>query len=112
MAQDDMHVVIYKILAYLYSCLKSGTTPVRKHYSHDGDVLNIPEQYWARIIKELVDHHYVTGFVVIAAWGGDLIVRETQPAITLEGVEFLQQNSTMKKALEFLKETKSALPFL
>lgn len=32
--------------------------------------------------------------------------------MTLEGVEFLQDNSMMRRALKFLRETKSALPFV
>lgn len=112
MSQDDMHVVMYKILAYLYSCMKNGEQPVYKHYCHNGDVLNIPEQYWCQIIKQLVDHGYVDGFVVVTAWGGDLIVKANNPTITIEGVDFLQNNSTMQKALNVLKEAKSALPFI
>lgn len=45
MAQDDMHVVMYKILAYLYSCMKEGMKPQLRHYAHDGDVLSIPYGY-------------------------------------------------------------------
>lgn len=112
MASDDMHVVMYKILAYLYWCMKSGATPERRHYAPGGDVIDVPEQYWAHVIKELVDHRYVTGFVVAREWGGGLIVKEVDPAITMEGVEFLQENSTMRKALNFLKEAKSMLPFI
>lgn len=112
MAQDDMHVVMYKILAYLYSCMKQGVKPERKHYTYDGDVLHIPEQYWAHIIQELVNHGYVSGFTVFNTWGGDLIIDENEPKITLEGVEFLHENSSMQKVLRFLQETKSSLPFI
>ena len=36
MAQDDMFVVMYKILAYLYSCMKSGEEPRMSMLAHDG----------------------------------------------------------------------------
>jgi hypothetical protein len=112
MAQDDMHVVMYKILAYLYSCMKKGEQPVERHYAHDGDVLSIPYQYWASVMAELSEGGYVKGVTVIEAWGGDRIVRCPSPSITMKGVEFLQENSTMRKAANFLKETKSMLPFI
>ena len=112
MAQDDMHVVMYKILAYLYSCMKAGDKPIERHYSHDGDVLCIPYAYWAAIMAELVENGYVKGVVVARTWGGDVVAKPTEPAITMKGVEFLQENSMMRKALGFLKETKSALPFI
>ncbi len=112
MAQDDMHVVMYKILAYLYWCARNGAEPEEKHYSHDGDVLSIPYSYWAGIVRELQENGYVRGFVIVEAWGGDLIVRASKPSITVRGVEFLQENSLMQKALRFLKDAKSALPFI
>lgn len=112
MASDDMHVVMYKILAYLYSCMKSGERPERRHYWFDGDVLSIPEAYWARVMRELSDNGLVSGFVFVVEWGGGVIVRDVDPAITMRGVEFLRENSMMRKALAFLRETKSALPFL
>lgn len=112
MAQDDMHVVVYKILAYLYDCMKRGERPNERHYSHDGDVLAIPYAYWAAIMAELAEGGYVRGVTVVRAWGGDLIVKLSDPAITMKGVEFLQQNGTMQKALRFLQDTKSALPFI
>lgn len=112
MAQDDMHVVMYKILAYLYDCMKKGVRPNRRNYAHDGDVLCIPYAYWANIMLELVNHGYVRGVTVLEDMGGDLIVNDIDPAITMEGVEFLQENSMMKRALKFLQDTKSALPFV
>lgn len=112
MAQDDMYVVMYKILAYLYDCLKKGVAPVEKHYSHDGDVLHIPYRYWCRIMQELVSHGYINGVLIVEDMAGDPIIADCDPCITMEGVEFLQENSTMRKALKFLQETKSALPFI
>ena len=112
MAQDDMFVVMYKILAYLYDCMKRGIEPKRSMLAHDGGMLNINESYWARIMKELVDHGYLEGVVVDGTWQGNLIVNIVQPIVTMEGVEFLQENSRMQKALKYLKEAKSALPFI
>lgn len=112
MAQDDMFVVMYKILAYLYDCMKKGVEPKGSMLAHDGDMLNIEQSYWARILKELADHGYVDGIVVIGTWQGDLIVKFNNPIVTMEGVEFLQDNSKMQKVLKYLKEAKSVLPFI
>ncbi|MBQ9003109.1 MAG: hypothetical protein IJ087_14760 [Eggerthellaceae bacterium] len=112
MAQDDMFVVMYKILAYLYDCLKRGVEPSRTMLAHDGDMLAIDYGYWTRIMYELDRHGYVDGFVVKKVQPPAIIVNMVSPTITMEGVEFLKENSRMQKALRFLKETKSALPFL
>lgn len=112
MAQDDMFVVMCKILGYLYDCMKRGVEPRPSVLAHDGEMLNIDQGYWARILKELADHGYVRGIIVRGTWEGELLVRLNHPTVTMEGVEFLQENSAMRRALEFLKETKSAIPFL
>lgn len=107
MAHDDMHVVMYKILGYLYYCMRNGFEPREAMLSHKGDMLSIPYPYWESIMGELVCRGFVRG-VSLAKDG----VYLTAPSITLEGVEFLQENSMMAKALDFLKEAKSALPFV
>ena len=112
MAHDDMHVVVFKILSYLYSCMRKGERPCERHLRHDGDVLAIPYRYWATVIKDMLSRGYVEGFVVTESWGGDPMVAIGEPRITMEGVEFLQSNSMMARALGFLRETKSALPFI
>lgn len=111
MAQDDMHVVMFKILAYLYDCMKRGEEPRRSMLAHDGDMLSIPYNYWAQVLQQLVDEGLVTGIVPAHTLSGYEFAFD-RPAVTLKGVQFLQENSMMRKALNFLKETKSALPFV
>ena len=112
MAQDDMFVVMYKILAYLYDCMKKGVAPSRSMLAHDGELLSIDYQYWARIMHELVEHGYVDGVVVTKTFPPSLVANLVNPAITMEGVEFMQENTAMQKALKFLKDIKSAIPFI
>lgn len=45
MAQDDMRVVMCKILSCPYWCMRNGVEPEQRHYAHDGDVLSIPYAY-------------------------------------------------------------------
>lgn len=112
MAQDDMYVIAYKILAYIYDCMKRGARPADSMLAHDGDMFRIEYSYWATIIKELVDKGYLNGVLVSKMSDGTLIVQFDDPKVTMEGVDFLKENSRMKKALAFLKDTKSALPFI
>ncbi len=112
MTHDDMPVIMYKTLACLYDCMNRGVDPQRSMLSHDGSMLSIPYRYWARIVAELAGRGYVTGFTATKDIAGGPIVDIRNPEITFEGVEFLQENSAMRRALEFLKDAKSALPFL
>ena len=43
MAQNDMYVVMYKIIAYLYDCMKRGAEPDTSEW--DCRAMGIPEQY-------------------------------------------------------------------
>ena len=100
-----MHVVMYKILAYLYDCMKKGLEPQAARIRYDSDMIGpIPERYWCSIMGQLVDKGLVKG-VVIRWFDNEPHVLMADPTVTLE-------NSMMKKALNFLREAKSTLPFI
>ena len=107
MAKDDMHVVMYKILKYLYECLKQG-----KDVEFDllaPAIYQINEKYWTAIMLELIDRGYVKGFK--KKQGDDRIkVVPVEPSITMTGVEFLLDNSMMAKAKNFIMEAKDFIP--
>lgn len=109
MAQNDMHVVMYKILAYVYECMKTGVEPDTGKIS--SSALCIPDEYWKQIIRELVEHGFLTGTSIIQTTSGVVIGFE-KPRVTMDGVEFLMENSMMAKAKQFLVEAKSAIPFI
>lgn len=109
MAQNDMYVVMYKIIAYLYDCMKKGIEPDTNRYSHDA--LGIPESYWAHIMLELIDHGFVKGFVAMRSYS-PAVITPSNPSVTMEGVAFAQENTMMAKAKAFLQDAKAAIPFI
>lgn len=109
MAHNDMHVVIYKILSYLYECMKSGVSPDVSKIGASG--LCIPDDYWTQIVSQLVGRGYVSGVSVTKTTSGD-IVNFPKPSVTLDGVEFLMENSMMGKAKTFLQDVKATVPFI
>lgn len=110
MAQDDMYVIMYKILAYLYDCMKHDIDPDINKWS--AEAFGIPEAYWAKIVKELVDHGLIDGVNVMGTFGNKLIVSPYDPKVTMEGVQFAQENSMMAKAAKFLRDAKASIPFI
>lgn len=111
MAHDDMHVLIYKMLAYLYDCLKKGTDPDPAVFEYGGLVFGaVPNSYRCAIIKQMMERGYVTGFTFPS--GADNAVIAVDPEITLDGVEYMFENSMMKRAMKWLRDAKSALPFV
>lgn len=107
MASDDMHVVMYKILKYLYECLKKGVEPNMQMF--DADALGVNERYWAVIMQELMERGYVAGFVT-KQLGKDVKIIPKNPSVTMEGVEFILDNSMMKKAMDFIREARDFIP--
>lgn len=114
MAQDDMHVVVFRILAYVYDCMKRGVDVDKREIS--ADVLGINRAYWVEIVSELVHRRYIKGVTVTHSTSGDGVYLEN-PRITMDGVEFLMNNSMMGKAAAFVKDygghlASLAVPFL
>ena len=52
MARDDLHVIVYKILSYLYRQLKAGEKADVGMI--DERALSIPSLYWMFILEELI----------------------------------------------------------
>ena len=112
MTSNDAHVIIYKVLAYLYSCMKDGKKPDSEMLVASGVLFGgVPESYWSSLWIQILDRGYVKG-IGKRAYNDEMHAVLIGPEITLEGIEYMQENSMMKKALSFLKEAKSILPFV
>lgn len=105
MAKNDMEVIMYKILRYLYECMKEDLTPTKEDLIRDCDLVSIPEKYWIQIILELIDNELVKGIQTIVTKSGTLVQITDDVRVTFKGVEFLKENSSMKKVKEFLGRT-------
>lgn len=108
MASNDMQVLMYKILKYLYECMKLSKEARLEDFSYNSKLFDIPKNYWLEIIYTLVTHGYIKGFKVYENKYKDVkLYIENDPPfkITYEGVIFLEENSGMKKASEFVKDS-------
>ena len=65
------------------------------------DLMDIPQNYWCKIIKILTDRKLIEGFTVIVTKDGIRIQTEPSIGITYEGREFLIDNNGMKRAREY-----------
>lgn len=102
MARDDYFVIMYKILSYLYACMKAGKRPLQEDFCCECTMFSIPETYWNSILEDMVNGGYVKGVVAVESLGMHGIKVTPDAAITMEGVTFLQDNSKMQKVKEFL----------
>lgn len=97
-----MHVLIYKILNYLYECLKKGIHVDLAEFIRDCNLENVSEQYWQSVIEELDQHGYIKGAIIKSTKTQKIVLLKDNFGITLEGVEYLQENSMMSKVKDFL----------
>ena len=105
MAKDDMRVIMYKILKYLYECMKHDKEAELEDFAWESRLFSIPQGYWCEIIANLVKQGYIEGFEIINKTKDAPQIQIDRPfKITYAGVEFLEENSGMQKAKEFCSE--------
>lgn len=112
MAKDDFHVIVYRILQYLYNCLKKGQDPDVDFVSAEKYEIN--ERYFQTIIGELYENGYIRGVVPVPMLKVNYTPYKITDSIsiTLQGIEYLTDNSFIAKAQKFFKMTKESVPFI
>lgn len=104
MAKDDMEVIMYKILRYLYECMKNDKTPELSEYGWESELFSISKDYWMQIIIEMVEKKYIKGFTILKTKTCTIVEVKEKPTLTMEGREFLLENSTMAKVRDNIGE--------
>lgn len=113
MARDDYHVIVYKILAYLYVQLKNGEAVDGKCLKHDGRLFQINHSYWTYIMRNMQNQGLIEGIAITKLWGNDFDIEGLESCnITPYGIEYLCDNSFMEKAKQFMRDVKEITPFI
>lgn len=103
MAKDDYFVLAYKLLRYLYRCLKEGERADWDLLSPNTREFPIGQEYFAYLLSHLLADGYIEGIAKVRKLSSPLRFKETTGiAITPKGIEYLEENSTMKRVGEFL----------
>lgn len=101
--------IIYRILKYLQKSLDcdefnpEGISPERLHISRSK---------WQKLLIMLQDEGYIKGLVYDRTFDeySPQIEEPVSPVITLEGLEYLSENSTMRKMGRIGKGIKDSIP--
>lgn len=113
MSKDDYHVLVYRILSYLYECLKAGRDPETKSLNAIALNAEVNERYWHYILKSLMDGGLIEGATRVDVDNAfERILGMERAQITPIGIEYLTDNSFMAKVKRFLKDAKDITPFL
>lgn len=106
----DNFKIIYRILKILE---KSMELEEFDNGTISAESLDIPFPLWCRIMKMMVDNGYITGVDVRNTFDCNYpkatLVR---PEITLKGLEYLNENSIMRKIANIGKGIKESVPGL
>lgn len=93
--------IIYKILKILEGAMDIEEFD-KQLISYES--LGISETLWCNIMKMLIDNGYIEGVHVVNVMGGRTPgIKMVTPRITLKGLEYLEENSLMKKASNLAK---------
>jgi len=77
------------------------------------EVLKISELRWTRLMQMLIENHYIDGVEEIYMMGQTYPeFKNMDVRITLEGLQYLEENSMMTKIKNAVKEIKDFIPGL
>lgn len=113
MAKDDYFVMAYKLLSYLYACLKAGKDPLDSGYmDYDTKAFPVGEAYWQYLLRNLYQEGYLQGVALVPILGMAEKGVKLLPnvSITPKGIAYLHENSMMQKVKRALKDVKELLP--
>ena len=109
MAKDDYFVILYVLLDYLYTCIKSGENPDLNFLNEDR--FNINRKYWFYILENAKDDGLIKGIDFVLTKQGK-IFNNKNLEITPKGIEFLIENSMMNRVKNTFKDIKDIIPFI
>lgn len=105
----DNFKIIYKILKGLEASLDYEITDVD---AISAERLGVSRPRWEQVLIMLQDAGYIKGIVCAKALDDDKmhICEPIQPVITLKGLEYLSENTLMKKAANLMRGIKDTVP--
>ncbi len=106
MAKDDYDVIVYKILVYLYGCLKRKTVFNQEVFNKIIKRDSLNDDYLNDVIRMMQQEGFIEGASFTKAWGNVYIMTSdyNDIQITPAGIHYLKENSTAQKIKEILLE--------
>ena len=87
MAKDNMSLLMFKVLTYLYECMIEGVAVKSDNFKVENCFFgkDLKQEYLNDICKILEDKGYTQGFVSVKTWGGEVAIVSYDAKITPEG---------------------------
>lgn len=99
MAKNDYYVIVYRVLMYLYNCLRQDEVVDMQKLTPE--YLHINQRYFEYIFDTLYDE----GLILNKAYYEDMLGKhlESDIMISPKGISFLHENSTIDKVKKSVK---------
>lgn len=105
----DNFKAVYKILSQLEKDLDKPEPDISKI---DAEALCVSERRWLRYIEMMADVGYIKGVRITRDITGDVNFDGSDMQITLKGLEYLQENTVMRKVYNAMRGIKEVTPGL
>lgn len=99
--------IIYRILKTLETSMDAEEFDRR---SIAADTLHVSEQRLLSLLRMLVEAGLIEGIYIDVDAAGNFMVSESRPRLTLTGLEYLNENSLMQRAMKMAKGIKDSIP--
>lgn len=103
----DNFKAVYKILTALERAMDLPEFNVEQI---GPKALDVSKERWCRYIEMMADVGYIKGVEIERDITGDMVVYADDIRITLKGLEYLQENSIMRKIYNTLHGVKEVIP--
>lgn len=105
----DNFKAVYKILTALEKAMDCPEFDVS---TIGPDALGVSEERWCRYIEMMADVGYIKGVSIRKDITGEMHVNASDMRITLKGLEYLQENTVMRKIYNAARGVKEIVPGL
>nr|DAH62216.1 MAG TPA: YjcQ protein [Caudoviricetes sp.] len=105
----DNFKTIYRILSTLEKSMDIEEPDWR---CISAERLGVSEARWKSLMQALIDAGYIAGVKAVSTKTDGLEIYLLEPRITLSGLEYLENNTMMKKAYRLAKGIKDITPGL
>lgn len=95
MASDDLPVIVYKLLAYIYECMKREAVPTE---AQARELTQANDTMLYAAVEAALSKGLLSGVEIKRYFDGGARLVFSDAMLTLDGAEYLLENSTMQKA--------------
>ena len=99
--------IIYRILKTLEVSMDAEEFD---RCSISAETLRVSEQRLLSLLRMLVEAGLIEGVHIDVDAVGNFMVSESRPRLTLKGLEYLNENSLMQRAMKMAKGIKDSIP--